>query len=263
MTASKLVRKPGHDLVSGIIYGPVQSRRLGWSLGINWFAPLTKVCNFDCVYCQLGRTTRRPVRTDFVSVDSFQTVIEQKFKSFRDQHQTIHVITISGNGEPLLHPHLPELVDLLLGARDHYLPDAKIWILTNGTRLDRPETAKALNRLDERAIKLDGVNNWLVHVDQPLYGFSLEKLLAGLSMLKDYHLQVMLLHGIENNASPRALEAWCDFVLKHQLHPKTIQLYTVDRYPAYPNVTPLSDKELEEAAAFLRQRLPFPVDVFI
>lgn len=263
MTTAKLTRKPGHDLVSGVVYGPVQSRRLGWSLGINWFAPLTKVCNFDCLYCQLGRTTRRPRKTDFVGVEAFEEAVKQKFRNLKNQAQPIDVITISGNGEPVLHPRLSELIDILIHYRNTFFPRAKLWILTNGSRIDQKSVADALNKLDERSIKLDGVGPWLERVDKPIYGFSIERLVEGLRRLIDYHLQVLFLKGPDNNACEEALEAWCQFVLENKLRPKSIQVYTVDRYPAYPDVYPLEPEELKKVVDFLQSRLPFPVTLYV
>jgi len=251
-----LPKKPGHDLVEACVYGPVRSRRLGWSLGINWFAPMTKVCNFDCVYCQLGPTDRLPRRTDFVSPAVFAREVEAAFARLASAGVSVDVITISGNGEPTLHPQTPDLIDRVLAARDRYFPTARTWILTNGARIHVDGIARAVNRLDERAVKLDGVGSWFVDVDKPLFGFRWEALVEGLRKLRDYHLQVMVVKGRGENITPAALAAWAAWVRRHALRPKSVQLYTVDRFPAYDGVRPLSRSEMAQVADALARHLP-------
>lgn len=257
-----LPKKPGHDLVDGCVYGPVRSRRLGWSLGINWFAPMTKVCNFDCVYCQLGPTDRLPRREDFVGLDVFSREVEAAFARVVAAGVPVDVITISGNGEPTLHPRTPDLIDCVLAARDRYFPRARTWILTNGTRVHVDGVAEALNRLDERAVKLDGVGPWLIDVDKPLFGFRWEALVEGLRKLRDYHLQVMVVRGRGENVAPAALAEWVGWVRRHALRPKSVQVYTVDRFPAYEGVRPLSRSEMARVADWLARHLPdVPLEV--
>lgn len=262
MALPVLPKKPGHDLVDGYVYGPVRSRRLGWSLGINWFAPMTKVCNFDCVYCQLGPTDRLPRREDFVSPAVFTREVETAFARIASAGIPVDVITISGNGEPTLHPQTPDLIDRVLVARDRYFPAARTWILTNGSRVHVDGVAQALNRLDERAVKLDGVGSWFVDVDKPLFGFRWEAFVEGLRKLRDYHLQVMVVKGRGENITPAALAEWVGWVRRHGLCPKGIQLYTVDRFPAYDGVWPLSRSEMAQVADRLAQALPgVPLEV--
>jgi wyosine [tRNA(Phe)-imidazoG37] synthetase (radical SAM superfamily) len=258
MTPSRVLlsKKAGHDLVDGCVYGPVRSRRLGWSLGINWFAPKTKVCNFDCVYCQLGPTDRLPLRADFVPLEVFAQEVETAFARIAADGTPIDVITISGNGEPTLHPRTPDLIDRVLAARDRYFPTARTWVLTNGTRNHVDAVAEALNRLDERAVKLDAVGPWLTDIDKPLFGFRWDAFVEGLRKLRDYHLQVMVVKGRGQNQDPRAWTAWVEWVRSQALRPKSIQLYTVDRFPAYAGVEPLDRREMAEVASYLSHRLP-------
>ena len=100
-------------------------------------------------------------------------------------------------------------------------------------------------------------------MDQPLYGFDLMRMVQGLQRLRDYHFQVMFLHGRGENTSPEALQQWAAFLREHRLQPRSIQLYTVDRHPAYPDVKPLTRAELEAVAEQLRRLVPFPVEVYV
>ncbi len=262
MSATVLSRKRGHDLVGTYVYGPVRSRRLGMSLGINWFAPWIKVCNFDCLYCQLGRTERLPRREDFVRVDVFAREVMRVFAELAERNVRVDAITISGNGEPTLHPRTPELIAILLEARDRFFPGARTWILTNGTRLHVDGIARAVNRLDERSVKLDGVGADLITVDRPRFGFRWTHFIEGLRKLRDFHLQVMVLAGRGKNIRPDALAAWTSWIRQQALVPKSIQLYTVDRYPAYPGVRPLTRTEMEAVVQYIAAELPdIPLDV--
>ncbi len=258
----RLPKKEGHDLVGTVVYGPVRSRRLGWSLGINFFAPFRKVCNIDCMYCQLGRTSSLPGKGDFLPVSVIMSEIEQALQTLHKNGQTLDVITISGNGEPALHPHLPEIVEKFLKVKHIYYPNVKTWILSNGTRTWVSSVANAFNQLDERAIKLDGVGELFKKIERPQFGLSLDKLVRGISQLKDYHLQFLLVNGRITNTSQEALEQWVQFVLDHHLKPKSIQLYTVDRFPAYPDVYPVSREKLLFVYQYLSEHLPFEITLF-
>lgn len=258
----RLPRKPGHDLVDTIIYGPVLSRRLGWSLGINVFAPKVKVCNFDCVYCQLGPTLRLPRKEDFLPTKDVCRSIAKTLERLAEKSQPLDVLTLSGNGEPTLHPGLGPILQSLIEARNHWFPKAQTWILTNGSRIHIPAIVNALNDLDERAIKLDATGPWIAAIDRPWYGFRLERMLQHLPKLRDYHLQIMLNHGPGENSSPTAAESWARTFHEFGLTPKSIQIYTVDRYPAYPGVSPLTKEEMVRWVEKIQRLVSCPVVIF-
>ena len=138
------------------IFGPVHSRRLGVSLGINLLPDDAKVCSFDCIYCESGynaehRTKKLPTR------EEVRTALEEKLKDMQANGPAPDVLTFAGNGEPTAHPHFPEIIDDTLALRDKYFPKAKVSVLSNSTFIDRPAVFDALNKIDNNILKLDTV----------------------------------------------------------------------------------------------------------
>lgn len=139
--------------INSVIYGPVTSRRLGKSLGINLFPMQNKNCNFNCVYCQYDKTNAS--NKLFTSFANTKNYIVNDFKKFSQQGISIDYITVAGNGEPTLHPNFPKIVDLILNQRDMYFSNIPTVIFTNCTKLYDPKIRKAISRFDRRFLKLD------------------------------------------------------------------------------------------------------------
>ena len=162
-----------------LVYGPVRSRRHGFSLGINLLPGGRKVCDFDCLYCQCGRSSRQIALDSFSGVpflplDEIEGTIDSRFKELESKKVLPDTIVFSGNGEPTLHPSFPKVCEVVRRSRDQYLPESRIGILTNGTRTLDPAVFEAIAELDWTSIKLDAGGLWL---NRPILSYDLEKLI--------------------------------------------------------------------------------------
>ena len=137
------------------IFGPIHSRRLGTSLGVNLMPSDGKVCSFDCLYCEAGFNAQGPGRSGLPKRDIVRRQLEAKLAEMQAAGTGLDVITFSGNGEPTLHPEFAGVVDDTIELRDLYFPNAKVSVLTNSTMIDREEVAKALMKVDNNILKLD------------------------------------------------------------------------------------------------------------
>ena len=149
------------------IFGPIHSRRLGVSLGINLLPDDGKVCSFDCIYCECGFNAEHRTKKLLPTREEVRTALEEKLKDMQANGPAPDVLTFAGNGEPTAHPHFPEIIDDTLALRDKYFPKAKVSVLSNSTFIDRPAVFDALNKIDNNILKLDTVDEeymaaWLV-----------------------------------------------------------------------------------------------------
>ena len=140
------------------IFGPVHSRRLGVSLGINLLPDDGKVCSFDCIYCECGFNAEHRTKKLLPTREEVRTALEEKLKDMQANGPAPDVLTFAGNGEPTAHPHFPEIIDDTLALRDKYFPKAKVSVLSNSTFIDRPAVFDALNKIDNNILKLDTVD---------------------------------------------------------------------------------------------------------
>lgn len=150
------------------VFGPIHSRRLGTSLGINLLPDDGKVCSFDCVYCEAGYNAQGSGSTGLPPKEKLRRDLEEKLLSMSRNGEPLDVITFSGNGEPTLNPEFPEIVEIVNELRDAYYPDAKTSVLTNSTQIFRPEIAAALRLVDNNILKLDSaVDSTMRLIDNP------------------------------------------------------------------------------------------------
>lgn len=216
-----------------ITYGPVNSRRLGRSLGINLLGSAAKACTFDCAYCQYGWTVTDPAseaaRGGLPTVAEVLAALENSLNSLVEPPA---FLTFSGNGEPTLHPRFGEIVDGVRALRDRLAPGVPVAVLSNGSRLHDPGVRAALLRLDVRIMKLDAGNEETFRrFNRPLRGISLLQVLDGLRALATFTLQTLFADGPDGNTNPRDIRDWVDTVV--DLAPDGVQLYTLDRgYPS-------------------------------
>ena len=155
-------------LFHSTIFGPIHSRRLGTSLGVNLSPVDGKVCSFDCLYCEAGFNSQGAGSAGLPSRADVSRLLEEKLAAMRADGVSLDVITFSGNGEPTLHPHFADIVDDTLRLRDCYFPMAKVSVLTNSTRIDRPDVVAALKKVDNNILKLDSAIDATVSlVDRP------------------------------------------------------------------------------------------------
>jgi wyosine [tRNA(Phe)-imidazoG37] synthetase (radical SAM superfamily) len=227
------------DLQSGILYGPIQSRRFGKSLGINLLPAGQKVCNFDCVYCQYGesRLSARPV---YPKLDE----IRAAFAAFAAENRTlIDQITIAGNGEPTLHPQFAEAVDLLIEMRDRHFAGIPLTILSNSSTCHRPEIRQALERLDGRFMKLDaGESGLFAQVNLPAASAPWYVMVRGLQSLKNIVLQSLFFSGPLRNTDKESVDSWIRLI--QRIRPREVQVYTLSREPREKDLQPASRAQL-------------------
>ena len=244
------------DLQQGAVYGPILSRRLGRSLGVNLAPGRTKVCNFNCAYCQYGPT--RPSGTvPWPDPDAIVGAVDAALaQGIRVDH-----ITVAGNGEPTLHPAFARIVDGLVAVRDRRLPGVKLAILSNGATLNRLDVVHGLMRFDERYMKLDaGDATTLFRMNAcPV---SLGRLIADLRDLGAFTLQSMFVcdaDGVVDNTTPGAVAAWLDAV--STIRPDAVHVYSLDRTPAKLSLRAADPGTLDGIGRAVASR-GIPVQVF-
>jgi wyosine [tRNA(Phe)-imidazoG37] synthetase (radical SAM superfamily) len=236
----------------GIVYGPVHSRRLGLSLGINLFPTGHKICPFDCIYCEYGLTTDLAARIEPQQAPTAGEVLATVAAALQE-HDDLAYITFSGHGEPTLHPDLAEIVTGVVALRDRRQPSARVAMLSCSGVVNRPEVRAALACLDDRIMKLDaGDEATFRALNRPLPGLALESIVVGLAQLDDLVIQHMVLDGVFSNAGGPAHEAWLQAV--ERIRPKEIQIYSVDRPTAEANVLRVPHETLAHLAAGVQVR---------
>ena len=233
------------DLKNTIIYGPVSSRRLGPSLGINLF-PGKKVCSFDCIYCQYGRTRVLSLRPEGVDLPNVEDVREALRRGIKE-HPESQYITFSGNGEPTIHPDFHKLVDVAIELRDELLPDALTAVLSNGSALQFPRVLSAVKKLDVPIIKLDAGNDGLWRqINRPCEGITFDKILEGAKSLSEFKTQTVLFDGPLQNHMGQPLEDWIRVV--DDLRPLEAQIYSIERPVPDLKLKVLTPERLKEIA---------------
>lgn len=228
------------------VFGPVASRRFGRSLGVNPLPPGHKICSFDCVYCECGRSERAgATRLAFPPVAELARQLESALRRLKSDPPD--TITLCGNGEPTLHPRFASLLATVRRLRQRWAPAARIAVLTNGTGLRRRAVAHALARCDEVMLKLDaGDAATLRAVNAPLVRWSPSDAVRAGRRLGRVTVQALFVCGRVNNARPAQIAAW----LRHlrRLSPARVVLYTLDRIPPIRGLRPVPAATLERIA---------------
>lgn len=230
-----------YSLSRDLAYGPVRSRRLGLSLGINLFPVGRKICPFDCIYCEYGKTTdlvSRVTRDGLPSVGQVLHAVETRLA----EQPGLQYVTFSGHGEPTLHPHFAEIVDGVVALRDRLQPAARVAVLSCSGVVNRAEVRAALSRVDRRIMKLDaGDEATFQAINRPVSGLKLRAIVDGLEQLDDVVIQHMVLDGLTANAPGPVHEAWVRAA--ERIQPREVQIYSVDRPTAEAGVlkVPLAD----------------------
>jgi len=220
-------------LQKGIIYGPVNSRRLGWSLGINILPSSKKVCAFNCVYCQYGWTKiHESTRLKLWGMPSVRAVGKALKKALNSLPAPPAYITFSGNGESTLHPDFGQIVDEVQSIRNLLAPRTKTAILSNSALVTDKATREALAKLEVKIMKLDcGSQEMFEKYNQPCSGINLEDISEGLAQLSNVTIQTLVSAGESGNLNQRSINDWIERLMR--IKPSLVQLYTLDRdYPA-------------------------------
>jgi len=234
------------ELKQGIIYGPVNSRRLGWSLGINILPSSKKVCAFNCVYCQYGWTKiHKAARRKLWGMPSVKAVGKALKSALNSLPAPPAYITFSGNGEPTLHPDFNQIVDEVQSVRNQLAPRTKTAVLSNSALVTDKSVREALAKLDVKIMKLDcGSQEMFEKYNQPCTGIDLEDITEGLAQLSNVSIQTLVSAGKSGNLNQRSINDWIER-LKH-IKPSFVQLYTLDRdYPAN-DLSPLTREKLNQ-----------------
>jgi wyosine [tRNA(Phe)-imidazoG37] synthetase (radical SAM superfamily) len=247
-------------LQAGIVYGPILSRRLGRSLGINLLPLNRKVCSFDCIYCQYGSenvTESRERGVPFPTVSEVLTCVESALRKPR----TIDYLTFSGNGEPTLHPEFPDIVKGVLSLRNDLRPQAKLAILSNSSQVNDPEILSALQLLDVPMMKLDaGDEKTFEAINRQAKTVEFAELVNGLKRIKNLVIQSLLIDGVISNTSGDAFDAWVETLV--DLQPCEIHIYSIDRPTPVSGILAVNADRLEKIACELQKKYFFPVKAF-
>ena len=254
-------------LFHSTVFGPIRSRRLGVSLGINLGPNDGKVCSFDCLYCEAGFNAQGSGSTGLPSRDKVKKDLQEKLSGMKEKGEQLDVITFSGNGEPTLHPDFPDIISDVMKLRDEYYPQAKVSVLTNSTRIFTPTVAEALKRVDNNILKLDSaVEKTMQMIDRPNSpGFTVEKVIEGLKQFSGTGIiQTMFLRGTYNgepvdNTTPEEVGALVEAYKK--INPREIMIYSLDRSTPAEQLKKVEKEELLEIAKFIERETGIPVNV--
>ncbi len=247
-------------LESEIVYGPLYSRRLDLSLGLNVLPTDYKVCSFDCLYCHYGSTDLKslhPPTDDFPSVHEVLSALEGHLS----QSPELKCVTFSGNGEPTLHPHFRYLVLEVARLRDRLCPDVKLALFSNATTASQPEVQDALRHIDVPILKLDaGDSETFLRVNRPAPEVEFEAIIEGLKTAPNLVIQSVLIGGAVSNISDAAFEAWMETL--QEIGPASVQIYSTDYPVLSADVQRVPPYILRRLAARAEERLGVPVQPF-
>lgn len=242
------------------IFGPIHSRRLGTSLGINLTPNDGKICSFDCIYCEAGYNAQGTGTTGISPREEVRTLLEQKLAAMKANGERLDVITFSGNGEPTLHPDFNGVVDDVIALRDRYYPQVKISVLSNSTMIDRPAVVEALKKVDNNILKLDSaIDRTMRLIDRPVNrNFNVADLVERLKQFSGQCIvQTMMFRGEHegeriDNTTDEEVEALLAAYL--EIRPMEVMLYSIDRATPEENLQKVPKEELETIAERFRAK---------
>jgi wyosine [tRNA(Phe)-imidazoG37] synthetase (radical SAM superfamily) len=241
-------------LFEDIIFGPIRSRRLGLSLGVNLLPTHSKLCNFDCIYCECGWNADHATSRRFNSREQVISRLEEVLSQMVADSTPPDVITFAGNGEPTMHPDFEAIIDDTIALRDRLCPSAKVSVLSNATMIGRESVRRALKRVDNNILKLDSAFDQTVQlVNNPCGSYSVATVVENLRKFDgEFILQTMFLRGEYNgqkvdNTTDSEVEAWLHIV--EELHPKKVMVYSLDRDTPCKTLTKVEREELQQIAS--------------
>lgn len=249
-------------LKSGIIYGPVESRRLGKSLGINLSPTSHKACSFNCVYCHYGWT-------DFLTVDSAKLQddlpgpdeVGEALEEVLVQRIDLDYITFSGNGEPTLHPQFDKIVDLVVKIRNQHFPGKRIAVLSNSSMLHKKQVLNALRKIDLRIMKLDcGNPQTFLKFNRPHASIDYGEIAGNLKEMNGIVIQAMLGNGELGNAKDEQVMDWIDRIA--EIKPDSVQLYSLENPPAEESLGSVETNKLKKIAQMTREKTGIKVEIY-
>ena len=228
------------------IFGPVQSRRLGISLGINLLPADGKVCSFDCIYCECGFNESHRPKQPLPTREQVATALERKLRQMQEDGQMPDVLTFAGNGEPTCHPHFADIIDDTIRLRDLYCPQAKVSVLSNSTMIHRPQVHDALMRVDNNILKLDTVDpDFIRQVDHPAGAYDVNAIIERMKAFQGHIIiQTMFLKGDGiDNTTEQYVAPWLKAV--REIAPCQVMIYTIDRETPDQSLRKATHEELD------------------
>lgn len=241
-------------LFDKIIFGPVKSRRLGVSLGINLLPNDSKLCSFNCIYCECGWNPGQSLqKVEFHAKELVELRLKEKLTQMKRNKENLDVITFAGNGEPTLHPDFEEIIDYTIRVRNEVFPNARIAVLSNATMIQKKSVFRALNRVEDNILKLDGgFKDTIISLNQPVGEFDLNKTIELLSEFNgNLIVQTLFIRGeyngkIIDNTSNEEIAEWINHL--HRIQPREVMIYTISRDTPIDTLEKVSYEELEEIA---------------
>jgi wyosine [tRNA(Phe)-imidazoG37] synthetase (radical SAM superfamily) len=240
------------------IFGPVHSRRLGVSLGINLLPADGKLCSFDCIYCECGFNADHRPKLPMPTREEVREALEAKLKDMQADGPAPDVLTFAGNGEPTLHPHFPEIIVDTLELRDKYFPQAKVSVLSNATMITKPEIRMALAKVDNNILKLDTIDmNYIYLTDRPVGKYSVEDIIGNMQTFEgNCIVQTMFMKGTYegkdvNNTTDDYVIPWLEQV--KEIAPRQVMIYTIDRETPAHGLMKATHEELDRIGELLRE----------
>ncbi len=241
-------------LFDKIVFGPVKSRRLGVSLGINLLPTDSKVCSFDCIYCECGLNPKiREKKAELPARERVYSSLESKLQGMVAEGVPPDVITFAGNGEPTLHPDFAGIIDDTILLRDRYCADARIAVLSNASRIQNQKVFNALLKIDDNIQKLDsGIEDTILMLDKPNYHFSIEETVDNLCRFNGrVIIQTMFVKGEfdgnkVDNTTEEDISSWLK--LLNRIKPQSVMIYTIERDTPFDTLSKVPLKELNKIA---------------
>ena len=231
-----------------VVFGPIKSRRLGWSLGINLLPTKGKICNFDCIYCECGWNADGRNDTKLPSAAEVRSALEAKLADILLEGTQVDSITFSGDGEPTLNPDFARIIDDTIALRDIYCPQAKVSVLTNATKLLSDTVFGALRKVDAPILKLDAPTDERARkINGALPSFRVDDVVKGMKRFEgDFILQTMFLKSDDfDSLEPQMLAKWMDIV--REIRPRLIMAYTIARPTPQSGLSAYSAAQIREA----------------
>lgn len=244
-------------LYASPVFGPIHSRRLGISLGINLMPADGKICTFDCIYCECGFNADRRPHSRRPSREEVATALEAKLREMRAEGQCPDVLTFAGNGEPTLHEDFPAIVEDVARLRDEYCPTAKISVLSNATQTPRPEVREALMHVDNNLQKLDTADPaYIARLNRPTGHYDVREIIRSLKLFRGHVIiQTMFLKGADgeesiDNTGNRYVLPWLEAV--KEIQPQEVMIYTIDRETPDSRLRKATHAELDRIVALIQ-----------
>ncbi len=240
------------------IFGPVHSRRLGVSLGINLLPADGKFCTFDCIYCECGFNGDHRPHQKLPTREEVREALEARLQDMKQNGPKPDVLTFAGNGEPTAHPHFAGIIEDTLRLRDTYFPEAKVSVLSNSTFIHKPEVFDALNKIDNNILKLDTIDaTYINKVDRPTGHYDVKQVIECMKAFKgNLIVQTLFMKGMfegENvdNTTDEYVLPWLEVV--KQIAPRQVMIYTIDRETPAPDLLKATREELDRIGELVRK----------